>query len=484
MRSGSGIALVAGLGLLLLAWAIGNAPFTSPDEAGHFTRSASLVRGQLVGEPAGPPPQAAGREGVRLRFGQETTRRVTIPASIDPDGLDCDALHPELPASCTQSRSGPGSVEVESAVATYDPLPSVVPGLATLVVTSNATASLRAARIAGALLALALVALGLACGQGAWTRIGVCLALTPGTLFVLASVNPNSLEIAGAVACAVPLFRLATTGALARRGVAALTLGGIAMVASRPTSIGWLGVAAVAAAICSRDLRRTLGTRRSLRIVALGWLAAIAASVLWEKLVEPSPPRGLNGASLRAAISFVPEMVREYVGVFGALDTRPPALLSLPLLLAFAGLFATALRHADDRARRALLVVLAAILVLPVALNATVLWFTGFALQGRHVTALIVLAPILAGVALDARGIGARAGARAGVAAAWAFSQVAFWLYDAHRHAVGVGGSWDFLGRDPAWLPGPVLVWAAVALAGAALGAGALASRQAPGLAR
>jgi Predicted membrane protein (DUF2142) len=482
VRSGSGIALVAGLGLLLLAWAIGNAPFTSPDEAGHFTRAASLVRGQLVGDPAGPGPQATGREGLRLQFGQETTRRVTIPASIDPEGLGCDALHPDMPATCTQSRDGLGSVQVESAVATYDPLPSVVPGLATLVVTSNATASLRAARIAGALLALALLALGLSSGRGLWTRAGVCLALTPGTLFVLASVNPNSLEIAGAVACAVPLFRLAATGALERRGIVSMALGGVAMVASRPTSIGWLGVAAVAAAVCSDDLRRTLRTRRSLRVAGLCWVAAILASVLWETLVEPSPPRGLNGASLRAAISFIPEMVREYLGVFGSLDTRPPAALSLPLLAAFAGLLATALLRAGARARCALLLVLAAILVLPVALNATVLWFTGFALQGRHVTALIVLAPILAGVALDARGIRLPALARVAIAAAWAFSQVAFWLYNAHRHAVGVAGSWDFLGRDPAWLPGPFLVWAAVALAGAMLGGAALVSRQ--GLAR
>ena len=111
---------------------------------------------------------------------------------------------------------------------------------------------------------------------------------------------------------------------------------------------------------------------------------------------------------------------------------------------------------------------LAAILVLPVALNATVLWFTGFALQGRHVTALLVLAPILAGVLLDARGRGPSRPVRAGIAVAWAASQLAYWLYDVHRHVVGVAGSWSILGREPAWLPGPVLVWALVAALGAA----------------
>jgi hypothetical protein len=475
-RDARGVALlVAGLGLLLVAWAIGNAPFSSPDEAGHFTRAASLVRGQLVGAAAGPAANAPGREGMRLRFGQKTTRSVTIPASIDPTGLGCDALQPRRPATCTQQRRGPGSLQIESAVATYDPLPSIVPGLATLVVHANATASLRAARLAGAVLALALVALGLACGAGFWSRLGVALALTPGAIFVLASVNPNSLEIAGAVACAVPLFRLATTGALARRGLVSLAAGGVAMVGSRPTSIAWLAVAVVAAAICSPAVLAAIRARAGARVVALAWALAIVASMLWEKLVEPSPPRGLNGSSLRAAVSFVPEMFREYIGVFGALDTRPPLALSLPLSLALAVLFAVALRRIDRRARFALLLVGAAIIVLPITLNATVLWFTGFALQGRHVTALIVLAPILAGVALDARGVLVGPLGRAALAAAWGFTQLAFWLFNAHRHAVGVAGSWSFLGQDPAWLPGPWSIWAAVALLGALAGARAIA---------
>ncbi len=97
-----------GLGLLLTSWAVTNAPFTSPDEADHFERSASLVRGQLVGDHVPPNAPATGREGVRLRFGYETTRGVELPASIDPTGLDCNALQPERPADCTQAHSGPG----------------------------------------------------------------------------------------------------------------------------------------------------------------------------------------------------------------------------------------------------------------------------------------------------------------------------------------------------------------------------------------
>src|ERR1700712_936811 len=84
--------LIAGLGLLLAAWAVGNAPFTSPDEAQHFIRAAGLVRGELVGDQrASPVPSAPGREGVRLAWQRETTRSVTIPARLSPAGLDCNA---------------------------------------------------------------------------------------------------------------------------------------------------------------------------------------------------------------------------------------------------------------------------------------------------------------------------------------------------------------------------------------------------------
>ncbi|MEO9176027.1 MAG: hypothetical protein ABI317_11000, partial [Gaiellales bacterium] len=64
---------------------------------------------------------------------------------------------------------------------------------------------------------------------------------------------------------------------------------------------------------------------------------------------------------------------------------------------------------------------------------------------------------------------------RAALAGAWGFTQLAFWLFNAHRHAVGISGTWSFLGQDPTWLPGPWLIWAAVALLGALAAAVALA---------
>jgi hypothetical protein len=475
--------LIAGLALLLAAWAVGNAPFTSPDEAGHFVRAASLVRGQLVGDavPALADP-GAGRAGTRLRWQWLTTRSVTIPASLDPAGLGCNALQPQSPAACSQATTGPGTIRLETPVATYDPLPSLVPGLATLVATSNATAGLRAARLAGAALALALLAAGLLCGGGFWSRLGLCVALTPGALFVLASVSPNSLEIAGSCALSLALFRYCAAGVDSRSVRVAMASGGFAMVAARPTSVIWLGLAVVAGGLSLGSFRDALAALRAVRPVVAIWILGVVASVAWGLAVEPSPPSGLSHASLRAAVDFIPEMIRECVGVFGPLDTRPPWWLAAPILAMFSALFLWALWQSSRRVRVALLMLGLAAIVLPTALNATVLWFTGYALQGRHVMALVVMAPILAGVALDARGATAGPWVRRAFATTWALTQIAFWLFNAHRHVVGVSGPWSFLGHQPTWLPGPIGFWLAMAAVGAAAVGGSLAS--APPVAR
>ncbi|MDX6563913.1 MAG: hypothetical protein QOD65_3727, partial [Gaiellales bacterium] len=274
-------------------------------------------------------------------------------------------------ANCVQTDAGDRSIRLETSVGTYDPLPYVVPGFATLLVSTNATASLRAARLAGAALALVLLALGASTGGGFWSRLGLFAALTPGVLFVLGSVGANSLEIAGACALSQALFRLCATGVATRRIGIAVAVGGFATVASRPTSVAWLVAAA---------------------------------------------------------------------GVAAILHGRPRELVTLP------------------GAR----VVGAA-------------WFTGFALQGRHVMALAVMAPILAGTVMDARGAPASRRLRWACAGVWAVTQVAYWLFNAHRNAVGTSGTWSFLDDQPAWLPGPWELWLAVIGAGAVVAACALA---------
>ncbi len=469
--------LVAGLGLLLAAWAVGNAPFASPDEAQHFIRAASLVRGDLVGgPPTSPTAPATGRELARLLWQRKTTRTVTIPARLDPAGLGCNALYPDVPATCSQAVAGSGSIPVETSVATYDPLPYVAPGLATLVVTSSATAGLRAARLAAAALALALLALALsAAGGGFWTRLGLCLALTPGGLFVLSGVGANSLEIAGACALSLALFRFCLTGAANRRLLVAMAAGGFAMAASRPTSVIWLIVAVAAAALCCERPRALLATRGA-RVVAGVWITGILVSAVWNLSEEPSPPHSLSAASVRDSIDFLPELLREWVGVFGSLDTRPSPWLALPIAAALGALLVWACARCGRRIRAAVVLLALAAIVLPLALDATVLWFTGFALQGRHVMALAVMAPILAGVALDVRGIAAARAAKCAFAAVWAATQVAYWLFNLHRHAAGEAASWSFLGDRPAWLPGPVALWLAVTVSGAAIAAWTLVS--------
>jgi hypothetical protein len=184
----------------------------------------------------------------------------------------------------------------------------------------------------------------------------------------------------------------------------------------------------------------------------------------------------MSGASVRDSIGFLPELLREWVGVFGSLDTRPSPWLALPIAAALAALLAWAFARCGPRIRAAVALLALAAVVLPLTLDATVLWFTGFALQGRHVMALAVMAPILAGAALDVRGTAAGRATKWAFAGIWAATQVAYWLVNVHRHAVGEAASWSFLGAQPAWLPGPVALWLGVTALGAATAAWALAA--------
>ena len=43
--------VVGGYALLLAAWVLGSAPFSSPDEWSHYLRALGIAQGQLVGAP-------------------------------------------------------------------------------------------------------------------------------------------------------------------------------------------------------------------------------------------------------------------------------------------------------------------------------------------------------------------------------------------------------------------------------------------------
>src|SRR5205823_2271597 len=105
-----------------------------------------------------------------------------------------------------------------------------------------------------------------------------------------------------------------------------------------------------------------------------------------------------------------------------------------------------AFRRGMMRDRLALLCAAGAAIATPVLLHAFVLRPIGWALQGRHVLPLFVVAPLIAGEIAARRTAALHRSRRAWVAAiaAVAAVQLVALYSDAHRSAVGVTGSWLF----------------------------------------
>jgi hypothetical protein len=169
--------------LLLAAWAIGNPPFTAPDEADHYIRAFGLSEGQLIGTP--DPSARVGSDRAQVAWTAQAARIVSLPRSFDPQALACNstrrgAVCARLAAPREAPPSPPGTAV--TTVGNYQPLPYLAPALA-LRAGSSAQAALLLRRVAQALVVLALLAvavLALRDARGApFSLLGLLLAVTP-----------------------------------------------------------------------------------------------------------------------------------------------------------------------------------------------------------------------------------------------------------------------------------------------------------------
>jgi hypothetical protein len=198
-------------------------------------------------------------------------------------------------------------------------------------------------------------------------------------------------------------------------------------------------------------------------------------SVAWELAVFPPAqhsPSELAGFLL-PSLAAVPQTLVGAIGLFGWVNAQMPAVMYALWGLALILLVAPALLRGRLRERRTLdglvlgvgaaIVVVSAFFVMPV----------GFAVQGRHILPLFVTVPLVAGEVLyrnrDRIGPSMLAWIAAMTGTLAAIVQVSAWYTNAHRYAVGTGGSWLLVvGAD--WSP----TWGWVPWLGLASGGSAL----------
>jgi hypothetical protein len=476
--------------LLLAAWVVGNAPFAAPDEGEHFIRAVGISEGHLIGK--ADTHLQIGVTPAQIAWTAQAARLVSLPRGLEPDPFECELGPGEHSAGCLKgvTAQSPPTV-LGTLVGNYQPLPYLLPALV-LRAGASAPAALRWGRAAGALLALALLAIAvLACWEAASpvvSLLGLMLAVTPMVLFCAASLSGSGTEIAASIAFFACLLRVSRRRPAPARWWALTATTGSVLALSRSDSPAWLIVELLVVIVLSgpRAFARRWLTGLAPRVTAAVLLIALALNRAWESAYGSHVT--IDTAQLHAGlVAGVHQWWRslpDLVGKFGYVDVALPFVIPIAWFALAFGLLVFAAASAPKPQRRLLVVVAAGALMLPVVFYALIIRPTGFGLQGRHVLPLLVLVPVLAGELLN------RHRARVGtyrlrvlsvtVPLAAAVMQVAAWYVNAKRYAVGGSGPEWFLSHA-AWAPPAgwwtwlsVVVLASICLAGVAL----LASRE------
>lgn len=444
---------------LLACWSAAIPLMGSPDEPSHVIKAAAVARGQWSGE-LGPPPEHTLRPGAAtlVQLPADYAAALTLP--------NCFAFRSDVPASCQQDLeiAGPELVPVETFAGQYPPLYYVLVGWPSLFL--GVEASIYAMRLVSALLTAGLLTWG--CHR--LTRIpdnrtalwGAVAAVTPMTLFLGATVNPQGLEISLAFS-----FWAACLALVARRGTVTgpaliqAAVSGALLVNVRTSAPFWAIVIVVVTLVLAPPGRwRELLAHRYSRWV--GGLAAAASvtAVTWVAVHRDVVTGGdlyPQFSDLRLTLFSIAGRTNDYalnmVGNFGWLDAPAPALTTTAWYIAVGSLSLAALAlDAPPRKKAALVGLMLAVLAAPFAFQIPTATNAGLIWQGRYALPIAIGIPIIGGILLGEQTTEVRVAmlrlARATIPV-FTVGHVAAFYWASRRYSVGLEG--EFITFDPDW---------------------------------
>lgn len=426
--------------LMSSLWAVGQPAFTGFDEVSQFARVASVARLQLF--PTSNP------------VGEGRFFEVELPEQYATVWVSnaCMNFNPDAPSGCVpplQADDGPVR-RTFTPYGNYPPLYYTLVSLPTLVL--PVAKGVWAVRLLGAAICSACVASALA---AAWSHrrraltLSMAVVLTPSVVSLHALVNPNGLEVAGAILTWTAGLVLISTESRCRRDYWRLALGVVVLGSARPTSLLWVGCVAAVLALWagwrrSWELVRSDAARRPL--IVMGVVALLDAAWVYQahygETTAWTSLYALPGQSgswyLREAFERTGTHLVEMVARFGYLDVGAPWFVYVAWALALGALVVGVVVARDRRGLLALGVLVGLVLVAPPVLEAAEIATINFWWQGRYALPLAVGLPLLAGATLDRRGKQAAASRGTlvvfpvlGVASLSAF----YWML--HRFTVG-----------------------------------------------
>lgn len=462
-----------GLGLGLVAlhtiWSVSIPLMASPDEPSHVVRAAAVARGQWSGELGAPPTDAsAPGAATTVQLPSDYAQVVKLP--------NCFAFHPDQPASCQQTvtPANGSTAPVATFAGQYPPLYYALVGWPSRFL--SAESSIYAMRIVSGVIASAFLLWGAARlrtttlpAAATWATL---VAITPMTLFMGATVNPEALEISSAVAFWAACLALARSDGAPGRGalVQAVVAGGV-LVNSRTSGPVWAVVIVVVALVlaprgrvrqlwAARSMRWAVGAAVAAGLAATAWVATHGGVVTGHHLF-PQYASPLRVA--RAILSETHAYFLQMIGDFGWLDAPSPPLTTVLWFVAAGALLLVGLAvDGPRRVKVALVLAALAVVAAPVVLQIPTAADTGIIWQGRYTLPAAVGVPMVAAAALTGRGLDelVRRMAR-WVVPAVAVAQVAAFWWAMRRYSEGLAGS--LLTRSPHW-SSPLGYLSAVAL--------------------
>ncbi|MFP3464436.1 DUF2142 domain-containing protein [Leifsonia sp. SIMBA_070] len=467
--------------ILGAVWAWATPPSASPDEPAHIVRAASVVRGELFGDPSA--------------WGN----LVHVPQYVaDAHRTTCYAFRPSVPAACPlpAGEDPAATVVAPTSAGLYNPLYYALVGWPSLLF--HDAGGLVAMRIASAVLTALFAALAFAVVSSLRERrlpiLAFGVAATPMLIFLSGTVNPSAVEATAtlAVFCGMLAVTLSPDPARLRGRAAVVAVSAVVAVNARGLSPLWVLAALVVPLLLARrgailQLLRTPAVLVAVATVVAGTIAAVGWTLgtnsLANAIAHPDDALQFPGVGASPVTGFQRVLLgtvgysQGLVGLFGWLDTPAPDGVLYAWGVAIGALALGALLVLRGRRLLVAAVLVAAFLLLPAIVQAVYIHGGGMIWQGRYnlplfLCLVIGLAALLGGDAFRSRHTWLRLRilvvAGAAIGQLWAFETVL------RRYAVGSGGSFrTFLFGSPAWTPPggivTVLIVATVVYAGAAV---------------
>lgn len=393
------------LACLTALWSFATPISGAPDEPAHLIKAASVVRGQLLGE--------------NVHGGQ----LVTVPRYIAYSRTQsCVAFHTTRTPQCARPLEGnaDANVETDTSAGLYNPTYYFLVGWPSLLFHDET--GIYAMRIVsgvlGSLFLAACVGLILCWRNRSIAVLGIGVALTPMVIFINGVINPSSLETAATMAAFVGMVSIILSPAREAVNLRSAIVFVAAAVAINTRGISplWVAVALLLPFILVTRARFfELVSSWAVRLATAGIALSLGAALLWTRLsnslgagLQPAgdtPPVAGMGDSPLHGFSIVFNGTLQYgegiIGVFGWLDTHSPVFTLFVWSSAIVVAVVAALAALRGRHLVLALSLIAAVLLLPPAVQALYITGGGLIWQGRYTIPLFVCAIIGISALLD-----------------------------------------------------------------------------------